>query len=334
MLDINLLPKKLNEICLFKKAEKGCTLYSFGEKFDEREVVIICRLEDFDIQKSFAVSSSALEMAKKIQANDVKVTDKSFIAKGLKGKYASRLLECEPPIVHLPKDKSMPLDIKYLSKASNYVGAGENLILKGVYCDNAGNITATDSFKAYNYEGNLDVEEHKSVVITTEFIKVISENFGLEKCKARFDNQTIVVAKDNIAIVGTLFKGDYPNMEKIFLNAKNGYKVSSIDGNQLLECLNNSKGCETQDKIVLAKLTKNHFNASGDNEYDCDIDMPLENDSEILLNGNNLSKAINTLKEYDNIDMDILFDRDGKKAAMVLFESDNSQEKVLVLGMR
>lgn len=80
ILDINLLPKKLNEINYFKKTDDGCEIYSYNERIDTRNEVIVIKL-DSEIENDFCVDSKALEMVKTLSPCEIEITDKSFIIK-------------------------------------------------------------------------------------------------------------------------------------------------------------------------------------------------------------------------------------------------------------
>ena len=340
MLDFKLLPKKLNDICLFKKAPSGSVLYSFNEKLENRNDIIICRLTDFDFDvERFEVHKSALEMLIKLQATDVKITEKSFIIKSAKGKYTAKLLDVPEPTVHLPKENTISLDVKYLNKASNYVANNNSKpILNGVYCDNFGNIVATDSFKAYSYNGGVEETpaEKQQIVVPVSFIKTVNDNFGVGVYTARFDNQSIVIAKENTVIVSSLYQGNYPNVEKLLSTTTKNVIVYNVDVKQLLECLDISKNCaENDSKNVIAVITNNHFKASGENEFESDIDFSLNDEYKIILSGDNLSKGLKSLEEYEKINGYALMDEESKTANMILFLPDNNEnEKILLLGIR
>lgn len=339
MLDYTLLPKKLNEICLFKKKEKGCVMYSYGEKITERENIIICKLEDLEIERDFCVSKNAVEMVKRLQATDVKITDKSFIIKSAKGKYTAKLVESELPQAHVPSKKTIELDIEKLNKACNYVATSDNQpILKGVYCNNAGDIIATDSYKAYIYVGGMSISQEEGefgVSIPTTFIKLVSENLGNERCIARFDEQTIAIAKGNTVIIGNLYAGNYPSMQGIVAKLKAGQTIHNIDSAEVLDFLDIAKNCEnSEDKQYYIKFTNNHIEASGVNTFESEINIELEEGYKIILNGKNVSEALKSLNLKETCDMNVAFNHDTKTANMVLIKGEDENESVLIIGVR
>lgn len=337
MLDINLLPKKLNEICYFKNTASGTVFFSFSEKIEQQNLIIIAKLDQKYFNRDFAVSKSTIEMLYKLQAEDIKLTDKSFIIKGAKGKYTSKLIDVNLPAYHIPNDNKVITNIKYLNKAAEFT-ANENAnpILMGVYCDTNAVISATDSFKAYYYK-NLNLkpaEKTASVVIPTNFIKCAYENFGEAELFAHFDDQTIAVAKDNVIVLGTLYKGDYPNMEKLFSTTGKDVYVKDVDHHQLNECLNLSKNCsQSEIKDIIAKLSDNKFSASGDNEYEADIYFNTQ--IKCYLSGKKLADALRNIdNEYSN--WYIQENKDTNQAYLVLIvpETTGYEEKILLLGIR
>lgn len=337
MLNYDLLPKKLNDICYFKNTMSGTVFFSFSEKVEQQNLIIIAKLDDKYFDRDFAVSKSTIEMLYKLQAEEIKLTDKSFIIKGPKGKYTSKLIDIDLPAYHIPKENKVITNIKYLNKAAEFTSnESANPILMGVYCDTNAVISATDSFKAYYYK-NLELEPTEkaaSVIIPTNFIKCAYENFGEVELAAHFDDQTIAVAKDNIIVLGTLFKGNYPNLERLFSTTGKDVCVKNVDHHQLNECLNLSKNCSHNEiKDIIAKLSDNKFSASGDNEYESIINFDTQ--TKCYLSGKKLADALRNLdNEYSN--WFIQENKDNKQANMVLIvpETTGYEEKILLLGIR
>lgn len=333
MLDYTLLPKKLNDICAFVKKEKGSVMLSYSQEASKRDNIILTRFEDFEIEKDFIVSKNALEMAKKLEAEEIKITDKSFIVKSSKGRYTTKLIQDNVPNVHLPKEKKIKLDLKYLSKASSYVASNNSRpVLTGVYCDSKGNIIATDSYKAYLYrneeEANLE-EETISVSIPNSFIKTVCDNYGQEICNATFDKQTIAIVQNETVIVGNLLAGEYPDISRIIATVENKKKLP-LDINSMIECVNITKSCDSGDNVCV-KLTKNHFQSIGESEFESDINFALNDDEVVIMLVNNFQTALNTLKAEENVNVQIAFN--DKKFANLIYLTTQS-EKVLVLGYR
>ena len=156
ILDLDLLPKKLNEINYFKKVRGGCEVYSFASNPTQRNEVIIISLND-SIENDFCIDSKAINMARTLNPCDITITDKNFIIKSQngKGQFTSRLLCDDLFDLSSTFENEVVVDFDKLLKASSYVSKNEKKpVLTGVRLDNNGNVYATDSFKAYFYNPN------------------------------------------------------------------------------------------------------------------------------------------------------------------------------------
>ena len=49
-IDIDLLPKKFNEVNYFKKTDEGCEIYSYSKNISERNEVLIVKLNECEIE--------------------------------------------------------------------------------------------------------------------------------------------------------------------------------------------------------------------------------------------------------------------------------------------
>ena len=92
ILDVSLLPKKLNELNYFKKVDGGVEIYSYAENLKDRNEVIVIKVDGFEIDNDFCVKAKALDMARVLNPADITITDKSFIIKSNKGKFTSKLI--------------------------------------------------------------------------------------------------------------------------------------------------------------------------------------------------------------------------------------------------
>ena len=171
ILDTSLLPKKLNELNYFKKVEGGVEIYSYAQNINDRNEVIVIKVDGFEIENEFCVNSKALEMARILNPADITITDKSFIITGKKGKFTSKLISDNFYNLSMNESESTTIatDIETLIKASMYVSKiDKKPTLTGVRLDSNSNVYATDSFKAYLYQNGDFVEN--GITLPVNFI--------------------------------------------------------------------------------------------------------------------------------------------------------------------
>ena len=330
-LDINLLPKKLNDINYFKKAEQGCEIYSYNSKVEERNEVIVIKLDDCEIEHDFCVDSKAIDMVKVLYPCEINVTDKSFIIKSKKGKFTAKLLS--ESLFKLASDdysKSLNIDINILTKASGYVAKNDKKpILCGVRIDDNNNVYATDSFKAYFYRTTNELSQN-GITIPLNYINLVKSLIDKNEINIKYNNNILMTRiNPNIEIYGRLLDGNYPDMSRILKNRANATLVE-IDKDEIVDRLSIASNVGSgSDKRTLIKFTKNKIEALGDNDYEAEIKYNSGNDFSLKIQLEYLDQAF---KNIDNTRLEVVFDNNQKIGVMAFLENDN--ETCLILGIK
>ena len=80
-INVEKLPKKLNEFNYFKKEENSCRMFSYGIK---SALIIVVDFNELEIENDFCVDSKSLEMVRLLYPCNVKIVDKRFIGESKK----------------------------------------------------------------------------------------------------------------------------------------------------------------------------------------------------------------------------------------------------------
>lgn len=334
ILDINLLPKKFNEVNYFKKLENGCEICSYSKKISERNEVLIVKLENFEIEKDFCVENKTLEMVKVLYPCDIEITDKSFIIKSKKGKYTGKLLS--ENLFYLQREDlfstAIEADINVLIKASTFVNKNiQKPVLTGVRVDYNSNIYSTDSFRAYFYVPNNKALTTEGITLPISFINDIKNIFNLDNnVKINIYKNIVYYQNENITLCSRIIEGAYPDMSKIFGNYK-AHETIDVDKADLLDKISiaNNVGADN-DKNTTIVLSKNKFEAFGSNNYEAEIKFENDNQFTFKLPINHLEQALKTIAESD-VHFNILH---KDKIGIMLFASNNDKEVCLILGIK
>ena len=332
MLNLELIPSKLLDVCDFVKTEKGCVMYSSYTKPELRKTLLIkATLEDFEIPHSFRVASKSLEIAKKLENAEIKVTESSFVVKNDKSKFTSKLLvnETFDPNEDVEFTSSQAMNVKKMLNACDYVAKiDKKPVLKGVYLTTNGNIYSTDSFSLYQFYNSDNTNDETGIIIPTDFIKTVNSLFGTEDITIKFNDKKVVAEKDNITIESILYSGVYPNVKQIINACMNNY-VFNINTKIFDEVVEYIGFIDySVDKKPLVKLEKNLISLIGENEFTSeisfDIDWSMNVDS---------SKFANALKTASGEDVRVCALRKDNQGQMIMLVNNETNERVLVLGI-
>lgn len=332
MLDLKLIPNKLLDVCDFVKTENGCVMYSSYIKPELKNTMKIkVTLNDFEIPHNFRVASKSLELAKKLENAEIKVTETSFIVKNDKSKFTSKLLQNETfdPNDNVEYTSNQQMNVKKMLNACDYVSKlDKKPILKGICLTSAGNIYATDSFSLYQYCANENAENENGIVVPTDFVKLISSLFGNDDITIKFNDKNVVAEKDNITIESVLYFGEYPNIKKIINTCLGNYifDINTEIFNQALEYLGYID--YDSDKKPLVKLERNVISLVGQSEFTSEIDFDI--DWSMLLDS---SKFDSALKTISGSDVSCYALRSNNKGQMLLLANNQTNERVLILGI-
>lgn len=301
-IDFSKIPNKLFDICDFRKNENGgTTLYSYPMNNVEREVIIVASLEELEIPHAFKVNSKAIEASKKLNGSNLEIiiNDNTFQAKSEKGRYKVALLNTE---AFVSKDNEwlaqINVSISYLLKACEYVAIKTNKpALRGVHIDSNGNIVATDSFKVYVHKAADFTEE--GITIPVNFIRIIKEIFGDEEnINLEFSQTKVKASKDNITIIGNLYEGKFPNIDKILYVAC-GENLNEVKKDELIDSLDYLKYIvnESKDRINYLVFKNGLLTIKGQSTFETSCNLGLESDTKICMQANNLLEGLKTFED-------------------------------------
>jgi len=330
-INIDLLPKKFNEINYFKKTETGCEIYSYSKDIANRKDVIIVELDGFEIKQDFCVNNKALEMVKALSPADISITDKSFIIKGKKGRFTSKLITDNFFNMNIDDDNiSVNVNIDILTKASLYVcKTDKKPILTGVRLDSNGNIYATDSFIAYLYSNGEFTTD--GITLPVPFINNIKELNGEDDSNIEiiYKKNIAMFQKNNIKIITKLLDGSYPNMAGIFSNKNNAVDIK-INDEEILESLNIAANVGlNNDKRIVVLLTQNHLEVRGDNNYTSEIEFENNDEFKTNVDLNYLRQGFKTIGS--GLKFGVTYDKLNKNGKMVFLTKDKELSLILCI---
>lgn len=272
MLDVNKLPRKLNELNYFEKQEKGCILYSYSPKND---VYIISILEDFEIEKSFCIDEQAVKMLKLLDPITEIKLDTQFNIKSKKGKYKAKFIEFKKPLYNNEYNNEISVNLGVLNKAMNFVSTKpQRPALCGVNINSFGDVIATDSYIAFCYraeERPAETLPDLSITLPTNFIKYLNEAVDTENITVRFNETNCIVSVDNNTYISKLISGNYPDMYKIVSGIRrcNSIKFDYNDLKEKLGIANNIIGEKGTSQILT--FANNYFKAEGTDTYEAEL---------------------------------------------------------------
>ena len=216
IIDITKLPKKLNEICYFKKGEVGTTIYNYSSK-NKADVVII-KLEETQIDRDFAILGTTLDMTRKLApVKSVEIKDEQFIIKSAKGTFKGKLLSETLPMYNLSVKNEIKANLKALKVLSGFTSInGRKPILDGINLKSDGTMVATDSFKLARYKNIETVQNQDSITIPKTFVDLIKSEITDEEVILKYNDNTVILEKDNITYVSGLLAGAYPSVDRLF----------------------------------------------------------------------------------------------------------------------
>lgn len=331
ILDTSLLPKKLNELNYFKKVEGGVEIYSYAQNINDRNEVIVIKVDGFEIENEFCVNSKALEMARILNPADITITDKSFIIKGKKGKFTSKLISDNFYNLSMNESESTTIatDIETLIKASMYVSKiDKKPTLTGVRLDANSNVYATDSFKAYLYQNGDFVEN--GITLPVNFIRTIKDLINENNIKIIYNRNIAMIENNNFKIYTKLIDGNYPNMASIFSRGVNASRVQ-IDKDEIVDRLNiaSNVGVNDEKKIVVA-LSRNQIEVLGNNNFVSEISFENQNAYTLKLQLELLDLGFKTIE--NDFTFGVVYNEQSKTGTMLFMKGEN--ETVLLLGIR
>ncbi len=285
-------------------------------KFDEN---IIIEKSYYANKIEVCIDESGFALFDKLNKNKAKVEDNLLKV----GKTKIKTFEPQLPNFNydFDLDCEFGIDLNIIKEASKFAdGKGLKPVLSGVYVNNLGTITATDSFKLYHYDKG---KSEKGVILSKELVSEIIKYAG---CGAmiRFNksNAQVIIFDENhnqVVIMGRLVNAEYPNIDNL---VKKDYSN--------LVALNKE---ELKNKVEIGKLVNgdgitvyianNEITFTGDNEYTSEFDSKNLN---IYMRLDNLVNALNVLNENN-----ILISHQGDKKPIMFYEKEKT---IIVLPIR
>lgn len=279
MLNIKKLPKNINEINLFKKEEKGSTLYSFAK---DNQVTIVCRLEDFEIDRDFCIDKNTLEIIKNLTPiKEFKISDNKIKIVGANGKLSSKLIEENLPQIDMNKTNKVEVDLRALSCAKNFTANDSNssytsFAFQSIRLNNYGDIYSTDRYIAYKHLnerfGDIKRENEVVILIPKNFVAFLEKEFDTEeKIEIFYQKNICLVEKENITYISKLFEGNYPNLQSLFEgNCGNETTIDFADFKKKTK-IAEKIGANENNKIVFYTFNNGKLIVDGDSTYEADL---------------------------------------------------------------
>lgn len=216
-IDITKLPKKLNEVCYFKKCENGVKIYNYSNK--NKDLMTIIELE-CEIEQDFAIAGSTLEMVRKLNPAVADIVGNEFVIESKKATFKGKLLETNLLIPNTKANDDIWVNVKALKVLSEFTSENDKKpVLCGINVKTDGTMVATDSFKLARYKSDRICKEDANITIPKTFVDLIKNEAEEENIVLSYNNNSVIFKKDNITYVSTLIAGAYPNVDRIFTNS-------------------------------------------------------------------------------------------------------------------
>ena len=322
IIDITKLPKKLNDICYFKKQEKGVKIYNYSAK--AKDTMMIIELEECEIEKDFAITGATLEMVRKLSpTKKLEILNNKLVITSDKGTYKGTIID---EILSLPNTSvlnSVKVNLKALKVLSEFVADNDKKpVLCGVNIKSDGTMVATDSFKLARYLSVETTRDNGNIIIPKNFIDLI-KNEADEEIELSYNMSCVIYTKENITYISNLIGGNYPNVDRLFSegNLKIDYEMDILK--QALD-LSRNVGIEAgKDRYLPLVFENGKLIANGVNEFETILNEDNKLTYKFALNIDSLDIVI---KNIDSDKVLIDYTADNKP----LFVKDNGIEYILL----
>lgn len=307
-IDITKLPKKLNEVCYFKKQENGVKIYNYSNK--NKDAITIIEL-DCEIERDFAVSGSTLEMVRKLAPATVELKENKLVIKGKKGTFKGSLIEQQVLVPNTNLENTIKVNVKALKVLSEFVADNEKKpVLCGVNITSNGTMVATDSFKLARYLSSNSQNEDASITIPKAFVDLIKNEITEDEVELSYNSNSVIFKKDNITYVSTLIAGAYPNVERIFVN--NFVENITFNVDALKENIDLAKNVgliDGKEKYLPITFENGTLKANGTDYYESTLIENNDNDYRFTLASTPLELV---LKNIESQEITIQYATDSK----------------------
>lgn len=325
------LPKKLNKFNYFKKEDEGCTLYSFNGKIGNN-YYIIAKYPELEIEKDFMIIDSTLDAIVKLGKNaEVKLNDKSIVAKSEKGKYTGKYVNENFAMPFMNYDSSCGIDLSILVKASMFTSTSDKKpILTGVYVDANNVVMASDSFKIFRYDGKEEkIDGTEGIIIPTSLIKLADGLFDNKLLFISYNKNSFCIKDNSVMLVGNLIDGVFPNVTGL-LNKFNQEGIV-INKEEILNAIEFTKIAGANQNLkkstLYAVLKNNMFTGKGDEVFEKEISYSGD---EIIFDALFLETV---LKNIDSNEVLISSMKQKTGSMSKFYCKENPNEQIVLMGI-
>ena len=271
MLQVEKLPKKLNEINYFQKnvLTRGCTMYSVSKKND---ITIVVQMEEFEIEKDFCVNSHTLEMCKLLAPLEkVEIKNGTFNVKSKKGKYKSNTIEHILSIPNKDFEIKATVDFDKLLLAKKFTSSNDTRpVLNGININSKGEIIGTDSFFVYRVTTS-NVTNGINVIIPQKFIDFVAKEFSGEVTMYLGKLSCMLINEQGVRYITRLIAGDFPNVEPIYVGKQRCNDIV-LDFEDFISKYNLAKEVSKNDfELATIEFTNGRIKVHGENEFETEI---------------------------------------------------------------
>lgn len=285
---------------------KNNKLYKFDENIIIEKYYYANNIEVCIDESGFALFDKLDKDKAKVEDNLLKV-----------GKTKIKTFEYNLPNFNYNFDNEFEIDLNIIKEASKFTDSkGLKPVLSGVYVNELGTITATDSFKLYHYDKG---KNENGVILSKELLNEIIK-FNNFKALLKFNKSNAqVIINDEFIITGRLINAQYPNVENLV--KKDYTNLIALNKQELKNIIEIGKLVNGDDITVL--INNNEITFTGDNEYNTYFDT--EN-LDIFMRLDNLVNAINSLNKDE-----ILLSHLGNTKPIMFYEENKT---ILALPIR
>lgn len=283
-------------------------------KFDEN---IIIEKPYYANEIEVCIDESGFALFDKLNKDKAKVEDNLLKV----GKTKIKTFEYNLPNFNYNFDNGFEIDLNIIKEASKFTDSkGLKAVLSGIYVNELGTITATDSFKLYHYDKG---KSENGVILSKELVNEIIKYVG-KRALLSFNktNAHIYILDDDgneIIVSGRLINAQYPDVSKLV--QKDFSNLVTLDKDELKKIVEIGKLVNGNDITVL--INNNEITFTGDNEYTTEYNS---NNLDIYMRLENLVNVLSVLNENE-----ILLSHSGDKKPIMFYENEKT---ILVLPIR
>lgn len=283
-------------------------------KFDEN---IIIEKPYYANEIEVCIDESGFALFDKLNKDKAKVEDNLLKV----GKTKIKTFEYNLPNFNYNFENGFEIDLNIIKEASKFTDSkGLKAVLSGIYVNDLGTITATDSFKLYHYDKG---KSENGVILSKELVSEIIKYAGYKAILKFNKSNAQVIINDNVdnltVITGRLINAQYPNVDQLV--KKDYSNLVSLNKEELKNIVEIGKLVNGTDITVY--INNNEITFTGDNEYTAEFETKNLN---VYMKLDNLINAINSLNKDE-----ILISYKENLKPLMFYEDDKT---IIVLPIR